>query len=293
VTAPDLTSPAAPAASRADDGYFGPDSISWRLFADPSSKLGGVAAVLMQSLNPNMMRLFDKVSHYESDPQGRSERTARYIDTTIFGDRAHADAAGASIQRMHAHAKWTDPQTGEALSADHQPWLIWTHHTVVWGVLRAADAFGPELSVAEQDQFVREQHIAARLAGITTEDLPATRAELDEYIDEQREWMALTLPAATLTREFRKPVLRGNPLKAWTGIVIGDGILSLLPDWGLLLFGIAGRPMNLKAAARTTRRMIAVARRTRSYEDMITDMTTRVDTHPYRKLRGEGKRRPA
>ena len=52
----------ATARERADDGYFGPDSVSWRVFADPSSKLGGVAAILMQALNPSMMRLFDKVS---------------------------------------------------------------------------------------------------------------------------------------------------------------------------------------------------------------------------------------
>lgn len=280
------TAPAARTSGREDDGYFGPESISWRLFADPSSKLGGVAAILLQALNPGMMRLFDRVSHIDADPQGRAERTARYIDTTIFGDRAHADAAGASVQRMHAHANWTDPETGEVVRADTQEWLSWTHHTVVWGVLRGADAFGPKLTVDEQDRFVREQHIAARLAGVETGGLPATRAELDAYIEAQRDWMALTLPAAELTRALRKPVLRGNPLKVWTGIVIQDGILSLLPDWALLLYGVAGRPMSLRSAARTSRGMLRTARRSRGYEELLTEMTTRVDTHPYRKIRG-------
>lgn len=271
--------------SRADDGYFGPDSISWRLFADPSSKLGGVAAILLQALNPNMMRLFDRVSGTASDPQGRAERTGRYIDTTIFGDRAHADAASLSVQRMHAHSTWTDPRTGQELRADHPEWLEWTHNTIVWGVLRGADAYGPELSPAEQDAFVVEQHIAARLAGVDPERIPASRAALDAYIEEQSDWMALTLPAADITRQLRKPGLRGNPVTVWTGIIVQDGILSLLPDWALLLYGIAGRPMNLRGAAKTTRGILATARKSQRYDQVITELTTRVDTHPYRKVR--------
>jgi len=271
--------------NREDEGYFGPESVSWRLFSDPSSKLGGVAAVLMQALNPNMMWLFDKVTNSWSDLQGRAERTGQFIDTTIFGDKAHADAAGASVHRMHSHATWTDPRTGQTLEANTPEWLEWTHNTVVWGVVRAADFFGPELTVAEQDRFVLEQHKAAELVGIDASRLPSTRAELDAYIDEQRDWMALTIPAAEVSRELRKPSFKGNPVKVWTGIVIQDGILALLPDWALLLYGVAGRPMNLRAAARTTKGMIATARRSRSYDAVISELTTRVDTHPYRKVR--------
>lgn len=274
----------------ADTGYFGPGSISWRLYSDPSSKLGGVAALLLQSLNPQMMRVFTGTSDYATDVEGRGERTGRYIDTTTFGDRAHADAAGAAVQRLHAASVWTDPRTGEELRADTQEWLAWTHNCIVYGVLRAADAFGPTLTVAEQDRFVTEQHAAARIVGITGDEfLPASRIALDRYIDDNKDWMALTLPAAEISRSMRKPVLAGNPFKVWAGVNIQDGILSLLPDWALLLFGIEGRPMNLRAAARTTRRLIASARAGRSSEDLITEITERVQTHPYQKLRG-GKR---
>jgi uncharacterized protein (DUF2236 family) len=270
---------------REDDGYYGPDSVSWKLFADPASKLGGAASILMQALNPQMMRLFDSASGYATDMQGRAERTARYIDTTVFGDKAHAEASGASIRRMHAASHWTDPQTGITHRADTQSWLEWTHSTVTWCVLRAADEFGPALTRAEQDAFVLEQHVAARLAGVETENLAATRAELDDYIEKQSAWMALTLPAAELVRDLRRPILRGNPLKVWTGIVFGDGILYLLPEWARNLYGIEGRPMNLRAAAATTRKMMAVARRSEAYDQIITQVTDRVDTHPYRNVR--------
>ncbi|WP_104091861.1 oxygenase MpaB family protein [Arthrobacter sp. GMC3] len=279
----------APQASpaRQDDGYFGPDSISWRLFSDPSSKLGGVAAILLQALNSDMMRLFDKVSDFAGDGPGRAERTGRYIDTTIFGDKAHADAAGASVRRMHAASTWTDPVTGEILRADTDAWLQWTHNTIVWGVLRGAELYGPALSAAEQDQLVKEQHKAAELAGVDPAKIPATRAELDVYIHTRQDWMALTLPAAEISRGLRRPTLWGNPVKVWTGVIIQDGIIALLPEWAQLLYGIAGRPMNLGAASKTTKALMAAARKNASYDTVISELTTKVDTHPYRKVRAK------
>lgn len=272
--------------ARADEGYFGPDSVSWRVYADPSSKLGGVAAILLQSLNPMMMRLFTSVSDYTADVDGRSERTGRYLDTTIYGDKVLADAAAEGVKRLHARSVWTDPKTGQELRADNQEWLAWTHNTLVYGLLRGADAFGPEFTPEEQDRFIVEQHTAAHLVGIEDNSLlPSSRAELDTYIEENKDWMALTLPAAELTRELRKPSLSGNPVNTWIAVNVQDGILSLLPDWALLLLGIEGRPMNLRAAAKTTRKIIETARKNSSTDEMIAEITTRVETHPYRKVR--------
>lgn len=271
---------------RADDGYFGPDSISWRVFADPSSKLGGVAAILLQSLNPMMMRLFSATSDYTADIEGRGERTGLYLDTLVYGDLARADAAAQAVNRLHAASVWTDPRTGEELRADNEEWLAWTHNCLIYGLLRAADAFGPDLSVAQQDRFVAEQHTAAALVGIADAALlPATRAALDAYIDENKDWMALTIPAAEVSRTLRKPDLTGNPVSTWITVNVQDAILSLLPDWALLLFGIEGRPMNMSAAAQTTKRIIGSARKNSSTAAIISDVTSRVETHPYRKVR--------
>lgn len=271
---------------RADSGYFGEDSVSWRVFADPSSKLGGVAAILLQSLNPMMMRLFAATSDYTADVEGRGERTGRYLDTLVYGDRAHADAAAQAVNRLHAASVWTDPRTGEELRADTEEWLAWTHNCLVYGLLRAADAFGPELTAAEQDRFLTEQHTAAALVGIGDPALlPSTREELDAYIDENKSWMALTIPAAEVSRTLRSPSLSGNPVTTWITINVQDGILSLLPDWALLLFGIEGRPMNLAAAAKTTKRLVDSARKNSSSSDVIAEVTSRVETHPYRKVR--------
>lgn len=277
---------ARPNSARADDGFFGPESVSWRVFADPVSKLGGMAALLLQALNPYMMRLFYKTTGSHDDSAGRDERTGRYFETVVFGDKAHAEAAAQSVRRMHAHAVWVDPHSGQEMRADNQDWLAWTHNTFVYALIRASNAFGNELTAAEADQFVVEQLEAARLIGI--EDLsviPRTVGELETYIDAQQSWLSLTVEAAEVTRTLRKPSFKGNPIKVWSIIIVQDGVLSLLPDWARLLYGIEGRPMNLRSAARSTRWIMSLARKSQSYGELIGAATARVEDHPYRKVR--------
>lgn len=283
-----MTSPTAP-----HDGYFAPDSVSWRVFADPASKLGGMAALLLQALNPHMMRVFYNTTVSHADAAGRDERTGRYFETVVFGDRAHADAASASVRRMHAHARWTDPDTGEVLAADNPRWLAWTHNTFVFALIRASERFGVPLTDADVERFIVEQHVAARLIGIEDETLlPGTRPELEAYIDAQTGWLALGVEAAEVTRTLRRPRLSGNPVTAWTTVIVQDGVLSLLPEWARLLYGIEGRPMNLRAAARTTAWLLGLARRSKTASDLISDASRRVQEHPYRRVRGETAARP-
>ena len=273
------------------DGYFSPDSVSWRVFADPASKLGGMAALLLQALNPYMMRVFYNTTVSHEDAAGRDERTGRYFETVVFGDKAHADKASEIVRRMHAHARWTDPNTGEELRADTPQWLAWTHNTFVYALVRASRAFGVPLTDAEVEQFIVEQLAAARLIG--TEDealLPRTWADLDAYIDGQTSWLSLSVEAAEVTRGLRKPALRGNPITVWTTVIVQDGVLSILPDWARLLYGIDGRPMNLRSAARTTAWLMSLARTSKPGASLIGDATKRVQDHPYRRLRGEGAR---
>lgn len=274
---------------RQDDGLFGPSSVSWRVFLDPSAQLGLVCAVLMQALHPNMMRLFDHMSNNAADPAGRAQRTGRYVLTTIFGDRAHAEAAGASVRRLHSAVRWTDPKTGDVLAADTPAWLEWTHSCIVWGVLQAAATYGPRLTIDEQDQFVVEQHRAAELVGLDPGRLVSTKPDLDAYVEEQREWLALTLPAAEAVANLRKPSLRGNPLAVLQSVIVQDGIAALLPPWGYTLYGIEGRPLSLQLATRATGLLLVAARRSKPYARQLHETLVQVEAHPYRRLRDERK----
>jgi len=76
----------------ADDGFFGPGSVTWRLHADLSVPVSGLRSLLLQALHPLAMAGVDQHSQWRDDPAGRFASTAAYVLTTTYGDRAAARA---------------------------------------------------------------------------------------------------------------------------------------------------------------------------------------------------------
>lgn len=277
-------------APREDDGYFGPDSVTWKVFADPSLHLGGVASVLLQALEPGMMLHFDKVSIVSESPEAgtaRFQRTGDYLITIAFADKAHADAASAHVDKLHTRSIWTDPVTGVVEVAKVPGWQQWTHNTFVWGSLHGALAFGLELTPEEQDRFVLEQHKAAELLHVPG-PLPATRAELDAYIEAEGKTKALTAPAAKAGLALRHPARTWNPITNWLGATVQDAILSLLPAWALEMYALEGKtPARLAKAGRWGGRFMKLARGNKSIETLVAESTAHATEHPYQKVRAK------
>lgn len=273
-----------------DNGYFGPDSVSWRVFSDPAARLGIAAGILLQALNPLMMRLLAETAGGGSG--SGASRPGQYLDTIIFGDRVHAEAAAEAVNELRADSAWTDPRTGMRLRGDNEEWRAWSHNALVYGLLRAAEAFGPELSRGEQDRFIVEQHTTACLLEIEEETcLPATRGQLEAYLESNSAWMALTLPAAEVARQLRRPAAgedpaRTDPVAAWIAGNVRHAVFALLPDWALLLYGIDVASVRLSAAAKATRTVLDSARQNASVADTVAGVTSRVETHRYCAARG-------
>ena len=78
----------------ADDGFFGPASVTWRMSADLASPVAGLRSLLMQALHPLAMAGVDQHSGWRRDPVGRLAATSAYLTTVTFGDRAAAHARG-------------------------------------------------------------------------------------------------------------------------------------------------------------------------------------------------------
>src|ERR1700746_2325606 len=55
----------------ADDGFFGPASVTWRLSGELSSVVAGLRARLGQALHPLAMAGVDQHSDWRRDPVGR------------------------------------------------------------------------------------------------------------------------------------------------------------------------------------------------------------------------------
>jgi uncharacterized protein (DUF2236 family) len=85
----------------ADPGLFGPDSVTWRVHADPVLWIGGLRSLLLQALHPVAMAGVAQHSAFRRDAWGRLLRTARYVGTVTYGTTADAKAAGDLVRRVH------------------------------------------------------------------------------------------------------------------------------------------------------------------------------------------------
>lgn len=276
-------------APRQDDGYFGPDSVTWKVVSHPAAlNIGGAVAVLLQVLEPGEMRHLDHTTIAKEGGEAaasRFQRTGAYLITVNFGDKAHADAAGAHVDRLHERSVYTDERTGETSRAKTDDWLRWTHNTFVWGSMTAAMAYGLELTREEQDQYVLEQHRAAALLHVP-HPLPATRAELDELILGWGERAALTLPAAEIGYSLRNPAADEGAFSRWVARNTQYGLLALLPPWALRMYGLDGVDgRRVRAGKRWMGLFMKIAARNRKMDQLVADATEQATVHPYQKVR--------
>src|SRR6516225_6907160 len=79
----------------ADDGLFGPRSVTWRLAGQLTAPVVTIRALLLQALHPLAMAGVDQHSAWRTDPGARLASTAAYEITVSFGEVAAATAAAA------------------------------------------------------------------------------------------------------------------------------------------------------------------------------------------------------
>src|SRR5438045_3024310 len=91
------------------EGMFAPDSVTWRVHADPSMLIGGMRALLVQALHPLAMAGVEQHSDYRADPWGRLRNTVEYVMTTTYGTEEEARQAGRVVQAIHKRVRGTDP----------------------------------------------------------------------------------------------------------------------------------------------------------------------------------------
>lgn len=272
---------------RADEGYYGPDSVSWRVFSDPGSILGAKNAVFLQMLEPGMMTHFQRVSLTSEGPDemaARFDRTSAYLRDAIFADRAHADAAAAHVDRLHENASWTHPETGETTTAKQPDWQRWTWWTYIWSAVRGYQEFGPGMSDADADRLVVESRIGGEKLHVPGPYF-TTFAELDAYIREELNTKALTIFAALAGHSLRHPEVKGL-FARWATRRVINGILSLLPESARYFYAVEDRSAKeLARGAQFTKWVAKLSRKSRSAEQLIAEAIGESIAKPYQRVR--------
>ncbi len=214
-------------ASAEDPGLFGPQSSAWRIHADASTLIGGLASLMLQTLHPLAMAGVAEHSDYRSDPWGRLNRTGRFVGATTYGSTEAAETAIAMVHRVHERVVGTAAD-GRPYAANDPHLLLWVHVAEVASFLGAHDGFGEgKLRDAERDSYVAEMAEVARRLG--SEPPPASVGELDACLEDFRAECRAT-PEAHETLRF----LIAPPLPLWLrgpyGLVTAAAV-TLLPSW--------------------------------------------------------------
>jgi uncharacterized protein (DUF2236 family) len=163
-----------------DPGLFGPGAATWEVIGDVSTFVGGIRALLVQAVHPEVVAGVADHSSYEQDPLGRLSRTSAYVTATAFGATPEVEEAIRVVRRAHVPVKGTSHR-GERYSASGPEYASWVHNALVDSFLTTYRVFGPHhLSTERSDQFVAEQaDLGALLHG---HDLPTTAGDLSAWI---------------------------------------------------------------------------------------------------------------
>jgi uncharacterized protein (DUF2236 family) len=238
-----------------DPGLFGPDSVTWRIHADPVMGLGGLRALHLQALHPLAMAGVAQHSGFRADPWGRLMRTVGYVTTVSFGTTEQARRAAARVRGLHRPLHGVEPESGTAYRVADPELLRWVHCCLVDSFLTTYRRAGGPLTGDEADGYVAEQLRAAELVGIDPATVPGSVGELAEYF-------ALMRPELRATAEARKAaafvLLPPMPTRslalakpAWAGVA--GTAFALLPRWARRLYGLPGAPTTDLAATATVR----------------------------------------
>jgi uncharacterized protein (DUF2236 family) len=167
------------------EGMVSPESMTWRVHADPSMLIGGMRALLVQALHPLAMAGVEQHSDYRADPWGRLRNTVEYVMTTTYGTEEEARQAGRIVQAIHKRVRGTDPVTGKTYSAEDPELLVWVHAVEVHSFLIAYRRYGTgPCSDADADRYLAEQVRTATLVGLDPSLVPASVADLRDYFQQ-------------------------------------------------------------------------------------------------------------
>ncbi|HWC36974.1 MAG TPA: oxygenase MpaB family protein [Acidimicrobiales bacterium] len=222
-----------------DLGLFGPDSVTWRIHADPSMLIGGIRALLVQALHPLAMAGVAQHSDYQDDPWGRLQRTVDYVVTTTFGDTPTALAAGARVRAVHTRVRGVDAVTGRPYRADDPELLLWVHAVEVHSFLAAYRGYGGLLGDADADRYLAEMVRAAELVGLDPHQVPTTTGDLRSYLRGVSA-LALTPAARDAMRQVLSPPMPLPLRPFWT--VPTTAAVALLPRRARELYGLSWFP---------------------------------------------------
>ena len=208
--------------------WFAPGSPIRRVHADSAMFVGGLRALLLQSLHPLAMAGVAGHSGYRGDPWGRLARTSTFLAYTTFATEDDAQQMIDRVRAVHERVRGKTAD-GRPYRASDPHLLTWVHVAEADSFLAAHQRYGERpLTAGECDEYVAQSARIARALG--AEVVPQTVSELTDCFASYRDELEAG-PDALDTAHFllREPPLP-RPVRAPYGL-LAAGSVALLPSW--------------------------------------------------------------
>jgi len=227
--------------------WFSEQDVIWRVHADASMFIGGIRALLMQSMHPVAMLGVSEHSGFRGDPWGRLQRTSTYLATTTYGPITDAERSIKIVRAIHGRVRGVTEE-GAPYRADDPHLLMWVHVAEVDSFLTCYQAFGRRrLSTTEMDAYVAQSGFVVEQLGAGR--APRTKAELDQLMADYRP----ELHGSRQAEEAAHLLLRDPPLPAAAKVgyaALAAGAISVLPPWVRTELGLPTLPVTDRLVAR-------------------------------------------
>ena len=180
---------------KADPGYFGPQSMMWKVNKEITVLFGGARALLMHAAHPLIAAGARQTSFYQRDPWKRLIRTLSLQNSVTFGTKEEADESAHRINKLHEVIKGEDEITGGFYDAlDHEQ-LLWVHACLQISSIYFYEKTVKKLTEKEKNQYHAENSIAAEMVLVDRQIMPKTHEELKNWVIEkskEKDYLVLT-----------------------------------------------------------------------------------------------------
>ena len=229
--------------------WFPEDAAIRRVHGDASMFVGGIRALLLQSLHPLAIAGVMDHSGFEGDPWGRLQRTSYFLAVTTFGTADDAERVVAAVRSVHKRVVGTAPD-GRPYAASDPHLLRWVHVAEIDSFLAAHQRYGAQrLDAPGRDAYVADAARVAEALGVT--DPPRSEAELRAQIKAFRPELRGT-PAA---RQAARYLLLHPPLGLAARVPysgLAAAAVGLMPVWARRQLLLPYLPVTERTVVRAT-----------------------------------------
>ena len=193
-----------------DPGYFGPNSMMWKVNKEITVLFGGARALLMHAAHPLIAAGARQTSFYQRDPWKRLIRTLSLQNSVTFGTKEEADESANRINKLHEVIKGKDEVTGGTYDALDQEQLLWVHACLQISSIYFYEKTVKKLTNSEKNQYHNENTVAAEMVLMDKTLMPKTHEDLKKWVmDKSKEKNYILL---TDVAEDVKDIIGGGPV---------------------------------------------------------------------------------